>query len=88
MSGSVRPEFNVSSVRAAVAAWLGLFVGPNAMVSASMSLFIAPIGAEFHLKRSAISAIRQSLCALTRLSLPGIPSTSPDSRAWRNNAPN
>jgi MFS family permease len=57
MNTAVRPEFNTSSIRAAFASWLGMFLGPNSMVAASMSLFMAPIAAEFHLKRSAISLI-------------------------------
>jgi MFS family permease len=50
-------EFTPAAIRAALAAWLGMFAGPNSMVSASMSLFVAPLAAEFGLKRTAISAI-------------------------------
>ncbi len=57
MEASDKREFNIASIRAAIAAWLGLFFGPNAMVSAPMSLFMVPIASEFHLARAAVSAI-------------------------------
>ena len=50
-------EFNPRSIRAIIAAWIGMFIGPNAMVSAPMSLFIAPLTHEFGLTRTAVSAI-------------------------------
>jgi MFS family permease len=50
-------EFNAMSIRAVFAAWLGMLIGPNGMVSAPMSLFISPVSKEFHLTRTAISAI-------------------------------
>jgi MFS family permease len=50
-------EFNPRSIRAAIAAWIGMFIGPNAMVSAPMSLFIAPLTHEFGLTRTAVSSI-------------------------------
>jgi MFS family permease len=50
-------EFNAMSIQAAFAAWLGMLVGPNGMVSAPMSLFMGPVSKEFHLSRTVISAI-------------------------------
>lgn len=50
-------EFTSASILAAIAAWIGMSIGPNSMVSASMSLFIAPLTKEFHLSRTTISAI-------------------------------
>jgi MFS family permease len=50
-------EFNSKSIRAVIAAWIGMFIGPNAMVSAPMSLFIAPLTHEFGLTRTAVSSI-------------------------------
>jgi MFS family permease len=50
-------EFTSASIIAAVVAWIGMSIGPNSMVSASMSLFIAPLTKEFHLSRTTISAI-------------------------------
>jgi MFS family permease len=57
MESPDQPEFNPSSIRAAIASWLGLFFGPNAMVSAPMSLFMVPIASEFHLNRATVSSI-------------------------------
>lgn len=50
-------EFTPSSMRAALSSWLGLFFGPNTMVSAPMSLFMVPIATTFHLTRVAVSSI-------------------------------
>ena len=50
-------EVNRKSVSAGIAAWIGMGIGPNSMVAASMSLFIAPLTAEFHLTRTAVSAL-------------------------------
>jgi MFS family permease len=57
MDSPDKPEFTTASVRAAIASWLGLFFGPNAMVSAPMSLFMVPVASEFHLDRATVSAI-------------------------------
>jgi MFS family permease len=50
-------EYNTRSLLAALAAWLGMFIGPNALVSAPMSLFIAPLKVEFGLSSFAVSSI-------------------------------
>ncbi len=50
-------EFTAASITAAIAGWIGMLIGPNSMVSASMSLFMAPLSKEFHLTRASISAI-------------------------------
>jgi len=50
-------EFTRAGICAAIAAWIGMAIGPNSMVSAPMSLFIKPLTTEFHLSRTAISAL-------------------------------
>jgi MFS family permease len=50
-------EFTSSSIKAAFCAWLGLFTGVVPMITATMSLFMVPVGNEFHLTRGEISAI-------------------------------
>ena len=53
----VATEFTRGGIFAAIAAWIGMAIGPNSMISAPMSLFIKPLTAEFHMSRTAISAI-------------------------------
>lgn len=50
-------EITRASVLAAFAASVGMFVGATPMISATASLFIKPLAAEFDLSRTAISAI-------------------------------
>jgi MFS family permease len=50
-------EFTKAGIYAAIAAWIGMAIGPNSMVSASMSLFIKPLTGEFGLSRTEVSAL-------------------------------
>jgi len=50
-------EFSKAGIYAAIAAWIGMVIGPNSMVSASMSLFIKPLTGEFGLTRTEVSAL-------------------------------
>jgi MFS family permease len=49
-------EVNVRSISAATGAWVGLFVGANAMLSATNSNFMKPLAQAFGVDRTAISA--------------------------------
>jgi MFS family permease len=50
-------EFNRASILATVAAWMGFFIGPNALLAASQGLFMQPQAESFHLSRTAISLV-------------------------------
>jgi MFS family permease len=50
-------EFTPTSIGAAVAAWMGFFVGPNTVLSSVAGLFMVPIAQTFGLKRATISAV-------------------------------
>jgi MFS family permease len=50
-------EFTPSSIKAAFCGWLGLFTGIVPLITATMSLFMVPMGNEFHLSRGQVSAI-------------------------------
>lgn len=50
-------EFTTASIGAAVAAWMGFFVGPNTVLSSTQGLFMVPIAQTFGLNRTAISAV-------------------------------
>jgi len=50
-------EFTAASIGAAVAGWMGFFVGPNTVLSSTQGLFMVPIAHAFGLSRTAISAV-------------------------------
>jgi MFS family permease len=50
-------EFTRKSVGAAVAAWMGLFVGPNAILSSTQGQFMVPMAQTFGLNRTLISVV-------------------------------
>jgi MFS family permease len=50
-------EFTKGSVGAATAAWMGFFIGPNALLAATQGLFMQPVAAAFGLNRTSISAV-------------------------------
>jgi len=50
-------EFTKGSVGAAMAAWMGFFIGPNALLAATQGLFMQPVATAFGLNRTSISAV-------------------------------
>ncbi len=50
-------EFSVASVKAGIGSWMGMFVGPGAIIAATSSLFMVPVANEFGWSRTAISAV-------------------------------
>lgn len=50
-------EFSRASVRAAIAAWMGFFVGPNAVLSSTQGQFMVPMARDFGLSRTMISVV-------------------------------
>jgi len=50
-------EFNRRSVGAAIAAWMGFFVGPNAVLSSTQGMFMVPMAETFGLSRTMISVV-------------------------------
>ena len=51
------PEFTRDSARAAFVAWMGFFVGPNAILSSTQGLFMVPMATSFELNRTLISVV-------------------------------
>jgi MFS family permease len=50
-------EFTRSSIGAAIAAWMGFFIGPNAILSSTQGLFMVPMADTFGLSRTMISVV-------------------------------
>jgi MFS family permease len=50
-------EFTAPAVGAAVAAWMGFFVGPNAILSSTQGQFMAPLEETFGLNRTMVSVV-------------------------------
>ena len=48
-------EFTAGPVKAAIASWAGLFIGPNAVISSTMGFFMVPLSMHFGISRTAIS---------------------------------
>lgn len=65
-------EFSKRSVGAAVAAWMGFFVGPNAVLSSTQGLFLVPLSQAFGLSRGMISAIVLLTPLIVTLGLPWV----------------
>jgi MFS family permease len=63
-------EFTRASVGAAAAAWMGFFVGPNALLASTQGLFMQPLAAAFGLSRTSISAIMLISPCLVALCVP------------------
>ena len=50
-------EFTPPAIAAAVAAWMGFFVGPNAILSSTQGQFMAPLEQSFGLSRTMVSVV-------------------------------
>src|SRR5277367_3555067 len=50
-------EFTRPAIGAAVAAWMGFFVGPNAILSSTQGQFMAPLEQTFGLSRTMVSVV-------------------------------
>lgn len=50
-------EFTRASIAAALTAWIGFLIGPNAMLSATQGLFMPSLSEHFALSRTEVSAI-------------------------------
>lgn len=65
-----RSEFNKASISAALGAWIGFVVGPNAMIAATNSNFLAVLPDALHTSRTAISSALAGSLWLVALLVP------------------